>query len=105
MAVIQTNDSDFTHLLETHPKVVVKYHASWCGSCRLFAPKYGRLSDDERFQDVAFLDVDAEASPEARKLAGVSNLPFFAVFKHGELQESVATSKEENVVALLGKLA
>jgi thiol-disulfide isomerase/thioredoxin len=104
MNVITAGDADFKELLEKNENVIVKYYADWCGSCRLFAPKFKRLSGDERFQNVAFLDVNAEKSPEARKAAGVTNLPFFATFKKGVLVEGVPTGKEELVVEMLQKL-
>ncbi len=84
--------------------MVVKYYADWCGNCRLFAPKYKRMSDDDAFTNVAFLDVNAEQNPEARKLANVTNLPFFAIFQDGKLVDSVAASKEEAVRDLIHKL-
>lgn len=101
MAVQVATDADFKELIGGHDKVVVKFFADWCGSCRLFAPKYRRLSDDERFTDVLFLDVNAEENPEARKAANVSNLPTFATFKGGALQQSVATTKEEALVEMI----
>ena len=101
MALIQANDSTFNELLSQNDKVVIKYYADWCGSCKLFAPKFRRLSDDSRFEGVAFLDINAEQNPEARKTAGVNNLPYFAVFKNGKLLKGEATSKEENVVAMI----
>ncbi|MEK6476884.1 thioredoxin family protein [Catalinimonas sp. 4WD22] len=104
MAVELIEDSEFQEKLKQQDKVVVKYYADWCGSCRLFKPKYRRLSEDQRFDGIAFLDVNAEKNPEARKAAGVTNLPFFAVFRDGELLDSVASSKEEAVVELIQKL-
>lgn len=104
MAVQVETDATFKDTLANNEKVIVKYFAGWCGSCKLFAPKYRRLSEDDRFNGVAFLDVNAEENQEARTLAGVDNLPFFAVFKNGELVDKVSTSKEDVVVELLGKL-
>lgn len=104
MAVIKATDTDFKEVLSANQKVVVKYYADWCGNCRLFSPKYKRLSDDEAFTDVAFVDVNAETSPEARKMASVTNLPFFAIFENGELVDTVAASKEEAVRDLISKL-
>jgi thioredoxin 1 len=104
MAVEIVTDSDFESKLKENNKVVVKYFADWCGSCRLFAPKFKRLASDERFTGVTFLDVNAEQSPEARKKAGVTTLPYFAVFKNGELVDTLSSSKEEAVVELLQKL-
>ena len=104
MAVEILDDSTFKEALKGNKKTVVKYYAGWCGSCRLFAPKFKRLSNDDRFADVTFIDVDAEKNPEARKLAGVSNLPFFATFKGDQLIDATPTSKEEQVVEMLEKL-
>jgi len=104
MSVIKATDIDFNELLKNNENVAVKFYADWCGSCRLFSPKFNRLSNDERFTNITFLDVNAEQNAEARKLAGVSNLPFFAVFKNGKLVEGATTSKEEYVVEMLQKL-
>lgn len=104
MAVEVLDDSTFKESLKSGGKTVVKYYAGWCGSCRLFAPKFKRLSNEERFGGIQFVDIDAEKNPEARKLAGVTNLPFFATFEGDELQEAVATSKEDKVVEMIENL-
>ena len=104
MAVVNVTDADFKQVLADHPNVIVKYYADWCGSCKLFAPKFKRLSNDENNAVVAFLEVDAENNPEARKLAGVDNLPFVATFKNGVLVKGEATSKEEFVVSMIDAL-
>lgn len=101
MAVLLSSDKEFKSQLEKFDKVVVKYYAGWCGSCKLFAPKYRRLSGDERFDGVTFLDINAEENQEARKMAGVDNLPFFATFKNGVLVDAKATSKEEQLVEMI----
>ncbi|WP_421879496.1 thioredoxin family protein [Marinoscillum sp.] len=104
MAVEIVTDEAFNEKLKSEDKVVVKYFADWCGNCRLFAPKYKRLSGDERFEGITFLDVNAEKNPDARKAGEVTNLPYFAIFKNGELVEGFAGSKEDAVVELISKL-
>ena len=104
MAVTVETDDTFVKVLKSKEKVVVKFFAGWCGTCRLLAPKYRRLSEEEQFVDVAFLDVDAEHNPIARKLAGVTNLPYIATFKSGEMVEARPVSKIEMVKELLEKL-
>ena len=104
MAVEIITDNDCKQVVETNSKVIVKYFAGWCGNCKLFAPKFRRLSEDARFKGVKFIDVNAEENQEARQLAGVKNLPYFAIFREGRLVEGSATSKEDVVVELLSKL-
>ncbi len=104
MAVELKTDEDFNTAIKENEKVIVKYYADWCGSCRLFSPKFRRMSENNDFSGVTFLDVNAEKSPEARKLAGVTNLPFFATFKNGELISGIPTSKEDAVIEMINAL-
>ncbi len=99
-----STDTDFEKLIRSNDKVVVKYHADWCGSCKLFAPKFKRHSNDESNGDILFLEVNAEENEMARKLGGVDNLPFLASFKNGVLLEGTATSKEEYLQKMIGDL-
>jgi len=103
MSVLNATNS-FKSEIEGNTKTVVKFYADWCGSCKLISPKFRRLSDDDRFNDVHFIEVNAEQNEEARKTAGVDNLPFFAVFKDGKFLEGTATSKEDGILKLLEKL-
>lgn len=104
MALIESNDALIEQHLKENELTVVKYYADWCGSCKLFAPKYKRLSNDVRFEGIQFLDINAETNPESRKKGAVNNLPSFAIFKQGILAETLNTSKEEALVEMLEKL-
>lgn len=104
MTLIKATDANFNALISSNEKVIVKYFADWCGTCRLFSPKFTRMAEDSQFEGVTFLDVNAEENQEARKLAGVDNLPYFATFKNGVFQEGKATAKEERIVEMIQKL-
>ena len=97
-------DIDFESILKSNNKVIVKYYADWCGSCKLFAPKYKRHSNDEANTDILFLEVNAEENEVARKMGGVDNLPYLASFKNGILVEGTATSKEEYLQKMIDDL-
>ncbi len=103
--VIKATDSDFTELITNNNSVVVKFYAGWCGACRLFAPKFTKISNKPEHEGILFLDVNAEENPEARKFAGVSNLPFFAVIKNGQIIASDTTAKEEALEQMIAKLS
>lgn len=103
--MLQTStDADFENILKSNDKVIVKYFADWCGSCKLFSPKFKRHASDEKNADVLFLLVNAEENEIARKLGGVDNLPFIATFKNGVLFEGTATSKEEYLQKMIDDL-
>lgn len=99
-----STDNDFETQLKNNKQVIVKYFADWCGSCKLFSPKYKRHSNDENNADILFLEVNAEESENARKRGGVDNLPYLASFKNGNLLEGTATSKEEYLQKMIDDL-
>ena len=78
-------------LIETEDIVIVQYSAGWCGNCRIMKPKFRKLADEN--SGAAFVLVDAEKFPNARKLAKVDNLPTFAAFKKGTFVQQVQTNK------------
>ncbi len=102
MAVSELDDTTFTAALAEAPLAVVDFHATWCGPCIMFKPKFKRISAD--YPDVAFFMVDGEKSPAARKTVNVENLPYFAVYKGGAFVEGVSTDKEDVFRALIARL-
>jgi thioredoxin 1 len=102
--VTKVTDAEFQELINSNSKVIIKYFANWCGTCRLFSPKFTKISNKEEYADVLFLDVNAEENPEARKFGGVTNLPYFVVVKDGQLVAADTTAKEEGVEKMIGLL-
>jgi thiol-disulfide isomerase/thioredoxin len=69
--LIDLNEDTLQDLISKNEKVVVQFSASWC-NCRIMKPKFKRLASEN--DAITFVLVDAENSPESRKLANVSNL-------------------------------
>jgi thioredoxin 1 len=100
--LIELNEDTLQNLVETNEKVIVQYSASWCGNCRIMKPKFKLLSSQN--ESVTFVLVDAENSPESRKLANVSNLPTFATFVNGKLVNQAQTNKAEVLAELVNEV-
>ncbi|MBC7642616.1 MAG: thioredoxin family protein, partial [Flavobacterium sp.] len=83
-------------------KVIVQFSASWCGNCKIMKPKFKKMATEN--ENISFIIVDAENSPESRKLANVSNLPTFATFVNGKLINEVQTNKTEILSDLLKEI-
>jgi thioredoxin 1 len=52
------NLAEFTELINQEGVVVVDFHASWCGPCKVIAPKLKKLA--EVTPDVVFSKVDVD---------------------------------------------
>jgi thiol-disulfide isomerase/thioredoxin len=101
MAVNELDDSTFPAAVAGAPLAVVDFHATWCGPCIMFKPKFARISND--FPGVRFFVLDGEKAPEARKTVKIDNLPYFGVYQNGVLIEGMSTSSEEAFRALLAR--
>jgi thiol-disulfide isomerase/thioredoxin len=104
MSVETLTDANWQEKLDTNERVIIKFYADWCGSCRLIAPKYKKQSDNENFKDILFAEVDAEVNPEIRKWAKVTGLPFFATIHNGKMIVGDNFAREERLVEIITEL-
>jgi thiol-disulfide isomerase/thioredoxin len=100
--LIDLNEDTLQDLITKNEKVVVQFSASWCGNCRIMKPKFKKLATEN--DAIAFVLVDAENSPESRKLANVSNLPTFATFVNGKLVNETQTNKQDVLINLVQEI-
>ncbi|MES2573761.1 MAG: thioredoxin family protein [Bacteroidota bacterium] len=100
--LIDLTEDTLQDLVANNEKVVVQYSASWCGNCRIMKPKFKKLATEN--EAITFVLVDAENSPESRKLANVSNLPTFATFVNGKLVNESQTNKAEVLIELVNEI-
>ena len=101
--LIELNEDTLADLITKNEKVVVQYSASWCGNCRIMKPKFKKMATEN--ENIAFVLVDAENSPESRKLANVSNLPTFATFVNGKLVNETQTNKADVLAELVSEIS
>ena len=100
--LIELNEDTLQDLVSNKEKVVVQFSASWCGNCRIMKPKFKKLASEN--ENLTFVLVDAENSPESRMLANVSNLPTFATFVNGKLVNETQTNKAEVLAELVKEI-
>jgi len=100
--LIELNEDTLQDLVSNKEKVVVQFSASWCGNCRIMKPKFKKMASEN--ENLTFVLVDAENSPESRKLANVSNLPTFATFVNGKLVNETQTNKAEVLTELVKEI-
>jgi thioredoxin 1 len=100
--LLELQEDTLKKVITENEKVIVQFSASWCGNCKIMKPKFKKMAAEN--ENIAFVIVDAENSPESRKLANVSNLPTFATFVNGKLANEVQTNKTEVLSDLLKEI-
>eukprot|EP00640_Fibrocapsa_japonica_P005927 CAMPEP_0113943346 /NCGR_PEP_ID=MMETSP1339-20121228/23198_1 /TAXON_ID=94617 /ORGANISM="Fibrocapsa japonica" /LENGTH=112 /DNA_ID=CAMNT_0000948191 /DNA_START=241 /DNA_END=579 /DNA_ORIENTATION=- /assembly_acc=CAM_ASM_000762 len=82
--------------------VVVDFSTTWCGPCKIIAPKFEEMS--ERYTDVIFLKVTGDANKETSQLMkreAVRSVPAFHFWKKGEKIEKVNGANADAIEAAI----
>ena len=81
-----TTVAELNELKSQNSKVMVDFHAVWCGPCKAAAPVFQKLSEEN--PTMAFVKVNVDNAPEIVQAYGVSSMPTFMSFLNGELKET-----------------
>ncbi|KAJ3682328.1 hypothetical protein LUZ60_014901 [Juncus effusus] len=76
--------------------VVLDMYTQWCGPCKLMAPKFQVLAEENL--DVVFLKLDCNQDnrPLAKEL-GIKVVPTFKIFKEGKVIKEVTGAKFDDL--------
>lgn len=93
MSVIEITDQDFESVFAANKVVIVDVFASWCGSCRMFAPLFDEVAQANN--DFKFTKVDGEKNSKFIERIEADNLPFVCAFVNGEYVGGKSISKKD----------
>jgi thioredoxin 1 len=87
-----------------HDKIIViDFHATWCGPCKMIGPYFEHLSTLEEMKDVLFIKCDVDDAEDVAQFAGVTAMPTFALIKDGKLEQKVTGANIESVKNMIYK--
>jgi thioredoxin 1 len=83
MATVELTAEDFERTIMDGGTVLIDFWAGWCGPCRMFAPTFEAVSEDN--PDVVFAKVDTEAEQQLAGELGIRSIPTLMAFRDGIL--------------------
>ena len=97
--LIFTSENFEKEVLQSDKPVLVDFFATWCGPCKAMHPVLEELDLEEDFK-VGQVDIDEY--PELVSKYHIMSVPFFIVFKNGEVAGKTigVQSKEELLAAV-----
>lgn len=72
-------EKDFSELIKE--TAVVDFYANWCGPCKMFAPIFEEVSNEE---NINFVKLDVDKSGDVARKYGVMSIPTIILFKDGK---------------------
>jgi len=92
MSVIEIRSmAEFNEQVEcsTAKLVVVDFYATWCGPCKVVAPKVASFAREPVFADVAFYKVDVDAVPAVAQACTITAMPTFKLYRRGNVVSEI----------------
>ncbi|KAG0306754.1 Cytoplasmic thioredoxin isoenzyme 2 [Dissophora globulifera] len=87
-----TSTAEFNELINSGKRVIVDFHAVWCGPCKVISPKFETFSKDynpesenpNKDDEIVFVKVDVDELPDVSATAGIRAMPTFQTYKNGQ---------------------
>ncbi|KIW01855.1 thioredoxin [Verruconis gallopava] len=95
--------SDWENVLKEKGLLVLDCFATWCGPCKMIAPKVVEFSKE--YTNVRFYKIDVDEVPDVAQELGIRAMPTFLLFKDGEKVEEVVGANPNAIKAAIEKHA
>jgi thioredoxin 1 len=75
----------FNDIIQGEKPVLVDFHATWCGPCKMMAPVIQQIAAE--FGDkVRVLKIDVDRNPQVSEAYQIQGVPTFILFKNGAIK-------------------
>jgi len=92
---------EFQTALKDNKVVVLDAFATWCGPCKVIAPKVVEFST--QFPNIHFVKIDVDEVPDVAQELGIRAMPTFLIFKNEEKVAEVVGANPKALEAAIAK--
>jgi thioredoxin 1 len=87
--VIEVTDQNFdTEVRQSSLPVMVDFHATWCGPCKMVAPLVEQLAAEYDGR-VRFVKVDVDQAPNTAAAHRITGVPTLMFYRNGQVVDQV----------------
>jgi len=87
----------FAEILKTDKPVLVDFHATWCGPCRMIAPFLDEIAEEMQ-EEAVIVKVDIDECPAIAQKYSVMSVPTLILFKQGEAVKQETGARPKNLI-------
>ncbi|WP_461303639.1 thioredoxin [Aureisphaera sp.] len=98
--------SNFQSLIESDVPVLIDFHATWCGPCKVLAPILKEVKD-EMGESLRVLKIDVDKNANLSEKYQVRGVPTLILFQHGKQlwRQSGVLQRDELISIINSKVA
>jgi thioredoxin 1 len=94
--VKEINAEEYAEIINSSSPVVIDFHATWCGPCKVLSPILEELNDE--IEGVEFVKLDVDQHPEIAGQNQVMGVPTVVILKDGEVKDRFVGVQPKEVI-------
>ena len=94
--VKEINAEEYSEIVNSSNPVVIDFHATWCGPCKVLSPILEELDDE--IQGVEFVKLDVDQHPQIAGQNQVMGVPTVVILKDGEVKDRFVGVQPKEVI-------
>ena len=89
-------DREYAEIINSSSPVVIDFHATWCGPCKVLSPILEELNDE--IEGVEFVKLDVDQHPQIAGQNQVMGVPTVVILKDGEVKDRFVGVQPKEVI-------
>ena len=94
--VKEINAEEYSEIVNSSNPVVIDFHATWCGPCKVLSPILEELDDE--IEGVDFVKLDVDQQPQIAGQNKVMGVPTVVILKDGEVKDRFVGVQPKEVI-------
>ena len=94
--VKEINAEEYSEIVNSSNPVVIDFHATWCGPCKVLSPILEELDDE--IEGVDFVKLDVDQHPQIAGQNQVMGVPTVVILKDGEVKDRFVGVQPKEVI-------
>ena len=94
--VKEINAEEYAEIINSSSPVVIDFHATWCGPCKVLSPILEELNDE--IEGVEFVKLDVDKHPQIAGQNQVMGVPTVVILKDGEVKDRFVGVQPKEVI-------
>ena len=94
--VQEINAEEYSEIVNSSNPVVIDFHATWCGPCKVLSPILEELDDE--IEGVEFVKLDVDQHPQIAGQNQVMGVPTVVILKDGEVKDRFVGVQPKEVI-------